>query len=396
MRDRELRRRLLLLRPPDEIGAERRAWSVVRPAFEEREPASRQGPRVVRPLLGLAFALALVGAVVNPPVLNAIRDALGTDRHVTVYRHALFSLPAQGRLLANSPRGAWVVKPGGARRRLAGYRDASWSPHGLFLTALERHAVVALEPNGGVRWSLARTGRLAAPRWSPEIDGSTRIAYLRNKTLRVVAGDSTGDRLVSRDVASVVPAWKPTDRFVVGFVDSAGHVQVVDVDSKKTLWRSGALGEPLALAWSTDGTRLLALLPHSVGVFGHNGKRVGGVRLPGRGAALAFQPDTRRFAVLVRGEAAARGAIVTFDADRLQGSRRLLFAADGTFQDLAWSPDGRWVVTGWRSADAWLFVGPGGEQKIVSGIAGQLGSGTGTARAFPAVATSGWCCPASG
>src|SRR5215210_843274 len=321
MRDRELRRRLLLLRPPDEIRAERRAWSVVRPAFEDREPAGRQGPRVVRPLLALAFALALVGAVVNPPVLNAIRDALGTKTNVTVYKHALFSLPAQGRLLANSPRGVWIVKPGGARRRLAGYRDASWSPHGLFVTALERHAVVALEPSGGVRWSIARPGRLAAPRWSPEIDGSTRIAYLRNDTLRVVAGDSTGDRLVNGSVASVAPAWNPTAAFVVGFVDATGHVRVVDVDSKKMLWRSGALGEPLELAWSPDGARLLALLPHSVAVFGHNGKRVGAVRLPGRGVALAFQPGTRRFAGLVRYEGAQRTAIVTFDADRLPGSK---------------------------------------------------------------------------
>jgi len=396
MRDRELRRRLLLLRPPDEIGAERRAWSVARPAFEEREPVGRRWARVVRPLLAFAFALALIAAVVNPPVLNAIRDALGTDTHVTVYKRALFSLPAQGRLLANSPRGAWVVKAGGARRRLAGYRDASWSPHGLFLAARKRHAIVALEPGGGVRWSLARTGRLAAPRWSPEIDGSTRIAYLRNDTLRVVAGDSTGDRLVNPSVASVAPAWKPTDAFVVGFVDGTGRAQVVEVDSKKTLWRSGALGQPLALAWSDEGTRLLALLPHSVAVFGHNGKRVGGVRIPGRGVALALQPETRRFAVLVRYDGAQRSGILTFDADRLPGSKRLLFAADGTFQDLAWSPDGRWVVTGWRSADAWLFIGPGGEQKIVSGIAGQLGSGTGTVRAFPAVASSGWCCSPSG
>jgi len=149
MSDRDVRRRLLLIHPPDEMGAERRAWAVVRTALEEREPVKRSR-NLSRPALAIAIALALVGAVANPPVLSAIRDALGKEHQKTVYREALFSLPTGGRLLVNSGRGPWVVKPGGGRRLLGSYRDASWSPHGLFLTALGPHEVVARHRAEGV------------------------------------------------------------------------------------------------------------------------------------------------------------------------------------------------------------------------------------------------------
>ena len=140
MTDAELRRALRRIHPPDELGAERRAWMLVRAAFDEREPATRR-PQVIRPLLVLAGALALIAAVVNPPVLNAIRDAVGrtTEKKVVTYKQALFSLPAQGRLLVNTARGPWIIQPGGARRLLGRYRDASWSPRGLFVAAVGRH-----------------------------------------------------------------------------------------------------------------------------------------------------------------------------------------------------------------------------------------------------------------
>ena len=159
MADADLRRALRRIQPPDAIGAERRAWAVLRTAFEEREPARRRSP-VLRPLLIAAGAVALIAAVVNPPVLNAIRDAVGRtkEKKVVTYKQALFSLPASGRLLVNTARGPWIIRPDGGRRLLGRYRDASWSPRGLFVTALGPHDVVALEPNGTGRWSLARAG----------------------------------------------------------------------------------------------------------------------------------------------------------------------------------------------------------------------------------------------
>jgi hypothetical protein len=45
-------------------------------------------------------------------------------------------------------------------------------------------------------------------------------------------------------------------------------------------------------------------------------------------------------------------------------------------------------LAGWQSADAFMFVTPGGRQRIVGDIARQLG-------AFPTVPQAGWCCSAS-
>ena len=81
-------------------GAEERAWQVVRAAYEERIPAPR-GRRVIRPALALAAALALIGAAISPPgraVLDSIRETVGVEKA----KPALFSLPAQGRLLVTS------------------------------------------------------------------------------------------------------------------------------------------------------------------------------------------------------------------------------------------------------------------------------------------------------
>jgi hypothetical protein len=385
MSDREVRRRLLRIHPPDEIGAERRAWAVVHAAFEEREPAPRRRA-YARPLVAVALVLAVVGAIVNPPVLNAIRDSIGRtkEKKKVVYKQALFALPAPGRLLVNSARGPWIIRPNGARRLLGHYRDASWSPRGLFVAALGRHELVALKPNGMVRWSLARSGRLSSPRWSPEIEGSTRIAYLRGKTLRVVAGDNTEDRLLDGAVAPTAPAWRPGTSFVLAYVSAAGRIRVVDTGSGKLLWHSLRLPPLTELAWSQDGTRLLALGRRSLVVLGDGGHRIGRTRLPATAVAAAFEPGSHRIGLLLRYP--QQSAVEVLDGDAPAEKATVVFSADGLFETLAWSPNGRWLLAGWQSADAFIFLTPEGKQHIVADIARQLGS-------FPAVPQAGWCCP---
>lgn len=390
MSDRELRRRLLRVHPPDEIGPERRGWSVVRRAFDEREPGRRRRS-LVRPLLALALVLVLVAAVVNPPVLRAIRDAVGREQRVTVYRQALFSLPARGRLLVNSDPGPWIVRPGGSRRLLGRYREASWSPHGRFVVALRPHGLVALEPNGTVRWSLARSGQLASPRWSADIAGSTRIAYLRGPTLRVVGGDGARDRLLAGSAAPVVPAWRP-GAFDLAYAGADGSVRLVDSESGTTLWRVPA-PKPIELAWSGDGRRLLLLSERALLIYrSTDGRRIGAVPLPAKGVAAAFQPGTHRIAVVVRFP--QRSAVLLLDGDDLRSQARLLFATAGRLVDPAWAPDSRWLLVGWQSADAFVFVATTGEQKAVGNISRQFSSGRGRV-SFPSVAQEGWCCISS-
>jgi hypothetical protein len=301
-------------------GSEDRAWQVVHAAYEERTPATRER-KVWRPVVVLAAVALAAGVVASPPgqaVLDSIREAVGVERA----QPALFSLPTPGRLLVESADGVWIVQADGSKRRLGDWREASWSPFGRFVVVARANELAALEPDGDVRWSLARPN-IRFPRWAGDrID--TRIAYLSGSSLRVVAGDGTDDRLLRRNVAAVAPAWLPGAGFRLSYTDRAGRSVVVDADTGRRLPASAA--------------------PDAV--------------IRTRGAAS---------------EVVARGKIV--------------FRGTGEFQDVARSPDGRWLLVTWPTADQWVFVRTAGQRRIeaVSGITRQFGGGT-----FPRI--TGWCC----
>jgi hypothetical protein len=77
-------------------------------------------------------------------------------------------------------------------------------------------------------------------------------------------------------------------------------------------------------------------------------------------------------------------------ADR-PGSRRL-FAATGVFGDIAWSPNGRWLLVDWPTANQWLFVPASGRGRVraVNAISSQFPRADG---AGPMLELSDrWCC----
>ena len=166
------------------------------------------------------------------------------------------------------------------------------------------------------------------------------------------------------------------------------------------LWRYGGLDfVPRRLAWSADGRRLLAVHPRVLAVFTGAGRFLSSVAPPtGTASGAAFAPRGHEFAVVGR-QAAGRSQVVLLRAERraLQlGPKRMLFTGAGRFADLAWAPNGKWLLVGWPSADQWLFLRVPGVRKVVavSGIAREFDpGGRGRAR-FPRVA--GWCCPAGG
>jgi len=72
-------------------------------------------------------------------------------------------------------------------------------------------------------------------------------------------------------------------------------------------------------------------------------------------------------------------------------SERRLLARPGRFTDVTWSPDGTWILFGWRDAGQWLFIRPADRKVVaVAGISRQFAPGTRPAVGFPRVA--GWCC----
>lgn len=379
----DVRSALLSIPVPDELEAQRRAWRVVEAAFAERERITWPR-RHARPLLGFAVLLALLAAALTPPgraVVREVREVIGVEKADP----ALFELPEGGRLLVDSEDGPWIVRPDGSKRLLGRYREASWSPSGRYVVAARKNELFALEPDGTVRWSLARRD-IAFPRWGgSQVD--TRIAYLSGSSLRVVAGDGRDDRRLAPRVARVAPAWKPFRReHVLAFAEPSGRVRVMDVDSRRLLWRSGPTREvPRLLLWSPDGRRLLWIAPRSLRVFDQRGRliRAGGITERPISAAV-FAPRGHRFAA-VRSTGSGQSEVVVLGTDDRSLTGRRIFSGRAPLGNIAWSPNGSWLVVAWEGPDQWVFLRtqPRPGIQAVDNVSEQFGG-------FQSLA--GWCC----
>lgn len=305
---------------PGEHEARERAWSVLESAFAEREPAERRAHRW-RPAVAIAVVAAALAAVLSPPgraVLDNLREVVGVERA----QPALFSLPSDGRLLVASDAGVWVVQRDGSKRLLGAYREASWSPFGRFVVAAKANELAALEPDGKVRWTLARRG-VRTPRWTGT-DTDTRIAYVDSSGLRVVAGDGTDDHLVVPGYRGPL-AWRPGSGFVLAYRSRPGRITLYDVVARRVVERS--------TRGRVDSSDQLGSLRH-------------------------------------RGQ-----------ATELVAGGRVVFRTPGRLDDVTLSPDGSWLMAGWPAADQWVFVRKDGSGlRAVANVSEQFRS-----RAFPRV-----------
>jgi hypothetical protein len=331
---------------------EDRAWEMVRRAFDERtpRPQPRRHVKLAAALVAVVVA-AVVGAALSSPgraVFQRVREAVGVEHAAP----AIVSLPGGGRLLVVSAEqgGVWVVEPDGLKRRLGTYADAQWSPHGLYLVATKGNELVALDPQGHVRWTLARL-EPAAPRWEGTTT-DTRIAYLAASDLRVVAGDGTGDHLLDAHAGDVPPAWDPARLHTLAYY--TGGSIVLRRAAGPLVWRTPITVTPSALTWSTDG-RYLAVVASSrvVVVDAHGRVRRTVSMLGGELRQAAFRPGTHELAVTLRRNGRSEVRAVAVDRP---GYGRLLFAGPGTFGDVAWSPTGGWLLVNWPQANQWVFI----------------------------------------
>jgi hypothetical protein len=365
------------------VTPEDKAWEVVKRAYEERSPTP---PRRTRPVLAAtALAVAAVAVAALSPsgkaVFKSVRQAVGIEHA----EPALFSLPAPGRLLVVSADdgGTWLVKADGFMRKLGPYTDAEWSPHGLYVIATERGELVAFDPDGGVRWKLARHDP-SWPRWEGTMT-DTRIAYVAASGLRVVAGDGTGDHLLDAYAGDVPPAWDPARLHTVAYY-SGGAIVLRRADGP-LVWRASIKVVPSDLEWSTDGRYLAVVSPKQIVVIDRRGRVHRTISM--LGAELrqaAFKPRTHDVAVVVR--AAGRSEVRIVDIDR-PGHARLLFAGPGTFGDVEWSPSGDWLLVNWPDANQWVFI-KGKQVRAVANIRQQFARADGLG---PMLELSGrWCC----
>jgi hypothetical protein len=382
----DAKRVLREFRAPDEGGAERRAWSVVRDAYLEREPA--RGRTRKRAPLALAPVLAVIaaGLVLSPAgatVGRLITKALGV-------RHAapmLSSLPSAGRVLLSGPGGTWTAAADGSLRRLGVWEQASWSPHGLYVAVASAGRLAAVDPHGNVRWAIARP-EVSDPRWfSPS---GYRVAYLSAGTLRVIAGDGSDDHLVAAGAADVAPAWRPGYSFQLAYVTAQDRLVVRDGDTRQLIW-TGALGaRPREVMWSGDGSRLIVVSDHSVTIYAGSGGRPTIRHLPGAPVGdAALSPDGKRLALVLGGD-----RLVALRAGSASSPVRQLLAVAGLRQ-VSWSPNGKWLLASLPVADQWVFVRAAGPARVaaVAHIAQQFSSGD-SAKSFPQL--EGWCCTVQG
>jgi hypothetical protein len=374
-------------RAPSEAAAEERARSVVRSAYLDRIPrASRRS----RWRLAIAPALMLLaGALTLSPAGASVRRWISRELGVRHPAAALFSLPAPGRVLVSGPGGTWIVAGDGSKRRLGTWRQASWSPHGLFVGVVGTDELAAVDPQGAPRWTIARPA-VSDPRWYPPT--GYRIAYLSGTDLRIVAGDGVGDHRLAAGAASVAPAWRPAHPYQLAYMTGRGRLVVRDADTARLIWTAG-VANALTLTWSANGQHLLVLARKRARIYSQTGRLLTTISMP-PGATIvdgALSPGGRTVALVRGGD--ADDVVLANLASSNHPLRRVLSGFG--LRQLTWSPDGRWLLVSWPGADQWVFIRVAGRPRIeaVSRIAEQLTPGR-SPHGFPAL--DGWCCTGQG
>jgi hypothetical protein len=389
----ELRRRFSAELAPGENEAGERAWPMVRAAHADRVrvPWIERHSRLV---IALALLAAVAAAAVTPPgraLVDTVRDTVAEEPPPA---NPFDRVPGGGRLLVGSAAGPWIVHEDGSKRLLGRYGDASWSPRGLFVVATQGGRLVTLDAKSGeARWSLSRAEPVADPRWSGGgLD--TRIAYRAGSSLHVVAGDGSPDAVVAADVQPLAPAWQG-DSHVLAYVGGDGRIHVVDVDTRRELWRTARIGGVRQLLF--DHRRVLAVTRREIWIFAPHkrtlfervarGHSILSVALvPVSGVVFADYNEAADATELVVPTCSTSGACLLIpDLHAYRGAGRV--------SDLTTSPDGRWFVAASPDADQFLFfrrLPRLGKVVSVSDVTAEFGPGV-TGEPFPRIA--GWTGP---
>ena len=336
----ELERALREAEVPDAVAARERARQTVLAAHR---PVRRR-PRLA--LVWVAVALRTGGG----RVLRARHRARAGDRAARAQRvHGAGARPdpgahhaRRGGCSSSTGDALFVVSAAASAPGSAPWRDATWSPRGLFVGVAAGNTLAAIEPDDGtVRWRLRRPAPVQFPRWAP---GGLHIAYRSGGNLRIVYGNGQHDVLAGRDMAAVAPAWRPNEPRTVAWAAKDGHGH-----GRGRGHREGAVdrhrdGPVRHLAWSADGRRLLVAGVRNGTIHDFSRRRARATRRAGRGSSPWRSRARLALAAYDRGR-----TTVTIDG-------RTVLTAPGRLRDLEWSPDGRRLLAGWPGADHWLVV----------------------------------------
>jgi hypothetical protein len=125
---------------------------------------------------------------------------------------------------------------------------------------------------------------------------------------------------------------------------------VYDADRGAALFRTPAILEPVRkVTWSRDGRLLLVFAPHATRVYRET-------RVVAQDDPSDETLDTDASLVGRRDvPAAIRLAGVSSNVFRISGGP-VIFSGSGVMRQLEPSPDGRWVLITWPTANQWVFV----------------------------------------
>lgn len=273
-----------------------------------------------------------------------------------------------GRIAVEGDGDVVVVNARSGRKRQVAVMVESapaWSPDGRTLAYAGDGALRTVAPASGHERSIARLGGrfTVGASWSP---GGTRLAfavhgaYSDTARLTVVGRDGGGRRTVDPTAESYqVPQWSPTGRSIAylrNAPDGNSAIWVVSPDGGgPRLLRRGVLDYPDSLSWSPGGARIAFVgRPDGVAtgtalmVVAANGRQlrtltaVSGDPDQATVGNVRWSPTGTRIAFLRWGQDAARDdALCVVDPEG--GSERVLVRAS-SLDDVAWSPDGRWLA----------------------------------------------------
>lgn len=349
--------RLDEIRVPGEREAAERAWAAVAAAHTPVSPSRRRRLSVRLVAAVAAVLLAAAGLAITPPgeaVADWLVRAVGAGKPRPPVAPAL-GLPGPGRLLVDTPRGLHTVSSDGTRRRLGDWQEGAWSPRGRFVAAVRGDTLAALDLRGAVRWSLRRPFRLSQPAWSTD---GLKVAYRSGDGLRVVGGDGRDDRFLAGPMGAAAPVF--LDARTVAWADRRGRVRTVDVVTRRAGWSAPVGGRPLRMLRAPGG---LLVVRGGAAVLLRDG-RVRAERRPLRGERYVGAAASSARIALVRHD--ARHGLSHLDVtDRWLRARRAP-SLPGRIGDPTFSPDGRWLLLGWRVADEWLFLSAPAAARVAS------------------------------
>ena len=295
-------------------------------------------------------------------------------------RSAGSSCPRAGGCSSARASGLWVVERSGKRTAAsAPWQDATWSPRGLYrrrrdAAARSPPSTRTTAPSAG---SCAGPSASSLPRWAP--DDGFHVAYRSGHTLRIVYGNGEHDVKAGDRMANVAPAWRPSADRTLAWAATDGTVTVEDALTAKVLWTFGSAGSASAQP-RVVGRRPPAADRRPPHVHDPRPRHRRARRHPPPGRQPRCSPPPSR----PTGNRLALAVYADGQTEvRVQGETVLRGA--GQLTDLEWSPDGRWLLAGWPSADHWLLVRASARARdaAVSGVRHRFGT---TAR------THGWCC----